>query len=82
MKLLSNSYIKLRVTHFDNYYSDFDPLSLNGSNAGRESWVIPAYQLIDLHAGYKFKLSDRNKLQVIPLMPEPIIAIFSFSMIL
>ena len=59
-----NSYIKLRGTYFDNYYSDFDPLSLNGSNAGRESWVIPAYQLIDLHAGYKLKLSEKNKLDV------------------
>ena len=58
------SYIKLRGTHFDNYYSDFDPLSLNGANAGRESWKIPAYQLVDLHCGYKFKLSDKNKLDI------------------
>ena len=59
-----NSYIKLRRTYFDNYYADFDPLSLNGENAGRESWIIPAYQLVDLHAGYKFKLSDKNKLDI------------------
>jgi len=59
-----NSYFKLRGTYFDNYYADFDPLSLNGENAGRESWVIPAYQLVDLHAGYKFKLWDNNKLDV------------------
>jgi hypothetical protein len=57
-----NSYIKLRGTHFDNYYSDFDPLSLNGDNAGRESWKIPAYNLIDLHAGYKFKISQKTKI--------------------
>ena len=57
-----NSYIKLRLTHFDNYYSDFDPLSLNGSNAGRDSWKIPAYNLIDLHAGYKFKITEKNKI--------------------
>ena len=59
-----NSYIKLRGTYFDNYYADFDPLSLNGTNAGRESWKIPAYQLIDLHCGYKFKLSDKNRLNI------------------
>ena len=59
-----NSYIKLRRTYFHNYYSDFDPLSLNGENAGRESWKIPAYQLIDLHAGYKFKLWYNNKLDL------------------
>mgnify|MGYP001808507340 FL=1 len=58
----NNTYIKLRGTFFDNYYSDFDPLSLNGSNAGRESWKIPAYNLIDLHAGYKFKITDRTKI--------------------
>ena len=26
------SYLKIRATYFDDYYSDFDPLSLNGSN--------------------------------------------------
>ena len=57
-----NSYIKLRGTYFDNYYADFDPLSLNGENAGRESWVLPSYKLIDLHAGYKFSLWNKSKL--------------------
>ena len=59
-----NSYFKMRGTYFDNYYSDFDPLSLNGENANRESWKIPAYQLIDLHAGYKFNISAKNKLNI------------------
>ena len=58
------SYIKIRATHFDDYYSDFDPLSLNGSNARRESWKIPSYQLIDLHSGYKIKLTKENKLDL------------------
>lgn len=57
-----NSYIKLRGTYFNNYYSDFDPLSLNGYNSGRESWKIPAYSLIDLHMGYKFNISKRTKM--------------------
>ena len=57
-----NSYIKLNGTYFDNYYSDFDPLSLNGANSGRESWKIPSYNLIDLHAGYKFKISEKTKM--------------------
>tara|TARA_B100001741_G_scaffold309775_1_gene307995 strand:+ start:1031 stop:3865 length:2835 start_codon:yes stop_codon:yes gene_type:complete len=60
----SNSYLKVRGTHFDDYYSDFDPLSLNGENAGRESWKIPAYQLIDLHAGYKISITPKNKLDI------------------
>ena len=59
-----NSYIKFRSTFFDNYYADFDPLSLNGENSGRESWKIPAYNLIDLHAGYKFKISKKTKMDI------------------
>ena len=58
------SYIKLRGTYFDDYYSDFDAATLSGENSGRESWKIPAYQLVDLHCGYKFKLSDKNKLDI------------------
>ena len=30
----------------------------------RESWKIPSYQLLDLHAGYKIKLSKENKLDL------------------
>jgi len=58
------SYIKLRGTYFADYYSDFDAATLSGENSGRESWVIPSYQLIDLHCGYKFKLSDNHKLDI------------------
>ena len=59
-----NSYVKLRSTYFDNYYADFDPLSLNGANSGRESWIIPSYNLIDLHAGIKFKISQSTKMDI------------------
>ena len=30
----------------------------------RESWKIPSYQLLDLHAGYKIKLSKENKVRL------------------
>ena len=59
-----NSYIKFRGTYFSDYYSDFDASTLNGENSGRESWVIPSYQLIDMHCGYKFKLSKKHKLDI------------------
>jgi hypothetical protein len=59
-----NSYIKIRGTYFADYYSDFDPLSLYGQYGGTESWIIPAYNIVDLHCGYKFKLSNKNKLDV------------------
>ena len=58
------SYIKLRKTNFSRYFSDFDPLSLHGENGGAESWMIPSYNIVDLHSGYKFKLSDKIKLDI------------------
>ena len=58
------SYIKLRGTYFADYYSDFDAATLSGENSGRESWMIPSYQLIDLHCGYKFKISNNHKLDI------------------
>ena len=71
---IHNSYIKIRGTYFDDYYSDFDAASLQADDAGRESWKIPSYYLIDLHAGYKFKIFNKNqlalKLSVINLLDE------------
>ena len=61
---VKNAYVKIRATYFDNYYADFDPLSLNGENSGRESWKIPAYDLVDFHCGYKFSLNKKNKINV------------------
>ena len=39
---------------FDNHYADFNPFNLKDGNEGRDSWKIPAYQLFDFHAGYRF----------------------------
>ena len=58
------SYVKLRYTFFDDYFADFDPISLGGENGGRDSWQIPSYDLIDLHCGYNFKLNQKNKLSL------------------
>jgi iron complex outermembrane recepter protein len=56
-------YIKGQFTYFDRYFSTFDPASLNGepnsldeNGDPRDSWKIPAYFLIDVHAGYSFKI--------------------------
>ena len=59
---INNAYFKIRGIYFDNYYADFDPLTLTEGDKGRESWKIPSYKLLDLHCGYKFKLSDKHKL--------------------
>ncbi len=52
----NNFYVKVQSQYFDRYYSNFDPFSLQGDNAGRESWVMPSYFLLNLFAGYKFPL--------------------------
>jgi len=51
-------YFKPRFTWFDRYYADFDPFSLFDENEKRQSWKIPAYGLLDLHAGYGFDLKE------------------------
>lgn len=56
-------YVKGSWTWFGNYYSEFDPLSLDpvtnpsafdSEGNPLQSWKIPDYQLFDLGAGYNF----------------------------
>ena len=50
-----NVFIKIQGQFFDRYYSQFNPFTLTGTNGGREAWKIPAYGLLNVFAGYKFK---------------------------
>lgn len=54
-------YLKLKYTYFDRYYSNFDPFSLTGADAGRDSWKIPGYGLMTVSAGYSI-LFNKAKL--------------------
>jgi iron complex outermembrane receptor protein len=56
-------YLKGRYTWFDRYYANFEPRVLDGENKGRESWRIPSYGLMDVHAGYGFKL-DKSYIDI------------------
>jgi hypothetical protein len=47
-----NGYLKLKYTFFDRYFSDFNPNSLSGETSGKDSWRIPSYGLLSIHAGY------------------------------
>ncbi len=49
------TYAKFRYTYFDRHFANFDPLTLNGENAGRDSWQAPSYGLLDAHFGYEVK---------------------------
>jgi len=56
-------YVEGGGTFFDRYYSDFSPESCTDA-AGHpvDSWRIPAYALLDFHAGYRFKIKSIEKL--------------------
>lgn len=48
----NGAYVKARYTYFDRYFAEFNPFTLNGNNAGRDSWQLPGYGTTELHAGY------------------------------
>ena len=48
----NGAYAKARYTWFDRYFADMNPFELKGENAGRDSWRIPSYGTLELHAGY------------------------------
>lgn len=55
---IKNLYFKGQVQYFDRYYSNFNPFSLQGANGGRQSWMMPSYYLVNLYAGYRFKINE------------------------
>ena len=66
-----NAYIKLKAMRFGNHYADFNPFDLQEGNVGRDSWKTPAYNLIDLHAGYRFRYAGMRldfKINVLNLL--------------
>lgn len=50
---IKNLYFKVQYMYFDRFYSEFNPFILNGANAGRDSWISPAYGLMNVFAGYR-----------------------------
>lgn len=57
-------YIKGQFTYFSKNYSDFDPTTLSGVNAGRQSWRMPDYGLLDVHIGYGFKVAKKVQFDI------------------
>jgi len=63
---LKGLFAQIRWNHFSRYYAEFEPTSLDGTDANinedgsaRESWKLPAYNLFDLNVGYSFKWSKK-----------------------
>ncbi|MEO8591088.1 MAG: TonB-dependent receptor [Flavobacteriales bacterium] len=59
---IKHLYFKVRGTYFARQYADFDPFSLTGVDAQRESWMAPNYLLTEAHAGYGFNLKKTEVL--------------------
>ncbi|MFT5246011.1 MAG: iron complex outermembrane receptor protein [Litorivivens sp.] len=57
---LKSGYIQARGTYFGRHFADFNPESTTGDNAGRESWRVPNYFLLDLNLGYTIKGDKLN----------------------
>lgn len=51
-------YLKPRITYFAKQFANFDPSTLQGANAQRESWQLPNYYVLDFSAGYTKKLPN------------------------
>jgi len=50
-------YVNLRQTYFGKYFSNFTPEATTDDEGNvRDSWVIPNFNLFDMHAGYSFRL--------------------------
>ena len=64
-------YTQVRYNHFSRYYAQFEPTDLDGSahnvnedGTSRDSWVIPAYNLVDLNVGYSFKWAKKVRTSI------------------
>lgn len=58
LKPVRDTYIQLKGIYFGKQYANLDPFSLQDENAGTESWKMPDYFLLDLSAGYYFKVRE------------------------
>ena len=57
---VKNLYVKVQYMYFDRFYSDFNPFILKGANAGRDSWKVPGYGLMNVFAGYKIRVKKSD----------------------
>lgn len=58
---IQRGYITFRTIYFADNYANFTPESLQGDNAGRDSWKMPNYAMSDLFAGYTFKVGPKDQ---------------------
>jgi len=84
-EFIKDAYIKTSITYFDNNYADFDPITLSPNfyanpddyldddGKPRDSWKMPYFYLLDLHAGYRIRLNKYNinfRVSILNLLDE------------
>ncbi len=66
-EIIKYLYVKGQFTYFNRYFADFNPFDLNieknpngfdDEGNPLDTWKMPAYYLIDLHAGYSVKWKE------------------------
>ncbi len=50
------AYFQVRYTYFARYFTDFDPLQLQGEKAGKQSWQMPNYGTMSISTGFNFNI--------------------------
>ncbi len=56
-------YVEGGLTYFNRYYADFTPEYCTDENGNPvDSWRIPAYSLVEFHAGYRFRVKSLQHL--------------------
>jgi iron complex outermembrane recepter protein len=65
-ELIKGLYVEAGGSYFDRYYADFNPEECTDAEGNPvDSWRIPGYALMDLHAGYRFKIPDLDKINFV-----------------
>jgi iron complex outermembrane receptor protein len=59
---IKGMYLNGRYTYFAKYFSNFSPESTTDENDNVvDSWKMPAFGLVDFHAGYRFHLDNNRR---------------------
>ena len=54
----------MRRSYYDKHFADFEPTSLEGETAQMESWILPKYNLYNLHAGHKITINKLMSIRI------------------
>ena len=61
---LKGAYVSLQYVYFGKQFADFEPIALQGSWAGKESYQLPNYWYMNLNGGYSFKLKNNAQVKI------------------